>query len=1398
MVAQPDIISLWDLYQRAREEAGGELTYEEFIKQLQAGDARRQYREAERPPVPQVSPDTVLQQRRLERLRATSLEEIQRATYRTEPILQERQRRAYETEPIQAVQRAAYERPEEMREAFAQLPEVTHPLVPAGPTMRALPAGRATFEQLPEPLRQAISQEAFEAATIGQTQPLGEEWERKFRAEDVAGRLLTAVALAQMSPLLAGLVAEQNLELRELLPGWETISEAGEPVLEAAGVAFGAARQPISDNLQTLGVPENLADLLAEVILLGSLGKAPASQVRMGKLLTAVRRLKPEELLPATRAIERGLVRRPGEVGMAGRKRVPRTVDAQVADDITSADRAVEAIAASRPDAAGIRFVAPAIDVTQVPPTSGIWARMTNVVREARGLPALTRANFEYQARAKGVVLTYGKGLEESMRFREVAIADYRTLLPRKPRVQPHPSNDAPEWLRGTELDQMERPYAYAEPARLTGPRAQWQQYGNADIVSLQARGISIGLYDDYVFQHRYMRAFRTLGITRDVGVTGISATVRARMPMTQRRRFASVYDGWKASEGGVAAAKDEKGVVHAVLLGRDSRVQVGDMVKIGEQKAFGKTTDIMGEVLRKGPPLKPDTLKANELIGSRFEQSGILRAQKDVLDSVADLAVNTARRGVPDGYSTISNLPPRLADLKLLVEGPSGTRLVTVRRLAWPDEYARVIQGLIAPAELPGPLRSVGTLTMAARDVMLNLDPSMITLIYSRFPLGRPLTFLASSRQQARVVSTASGFRAWLRDDPMVNRFINGGGAGLFRPLEYTGRERPVLERFIPGLKGFNDVTMGRAIGFAAVKTAQTNEMVLRSVRSGIRLLGADKLDIPLTRIGRMNDQQILEAAVKSAMDQYGRMRYSDLGLSQWGRFGWRNAILTPGFLKTHLSLLTNTPKAFLGNPEGILGLLFLTQYVGISVGLAEALSRIQGYHTSIDPRSVNFGAIRTDFGTFTAMGQVRTYMRLFANTPGDLRARYYERFKRSGISRAGIVPQEIATQLLGEKYFGETFDSEMDRLIYTGLRRLPIGAQGVVEAFMGPKALDPTAASLAEWTGAAFWPARTRDLLNKISQGEYGQDWADIEDFQREEIFLANENLRDRAHEEVVLVADRGQPWARRILEREDVFTRYEPATNDALSRVETVNQRGDARRRLGAIEDATAVELRNIDRRYPEEMEYLRGREPKRVLDALRGQMMKILEKYPSPGERTEEQDDLAREEMAQFWQALDPIAEAMLRRNMGLQDTPVQRELSEARRVIGDKRATLDGRAVGFWDLPEVYWARAQASDSRLARFPKYSDFVAEIDRTKPATISLSQALTQMQNQMPALAEYRARTTSNNDLSAIDAWRRQFPEVDAYLVYWNYRGFEKVLTEEAQRIYQEEFGEEVGIR
>jgi hypothetical protein len=1022
------------------------------------------------------------------------------------------------------------------------------------------------------------------------------------------------------------------------------------------------------------------------------------------------------------------------------------------------------------------RGVAPSV----VRPTKGLWAAVTNTVRSARGLPPLTSDDFLRQAEARAAIGNYGKGLEEASRVSQQGIVDYRRLVPKAPKLKAVGGNDAPAGLLGTELDALERPQAYKGGEQLVQPREWWQEYGRMDLADLERRGITVQAFEDYVFQHRYGGQFRSLGIN---DTAPVSHSLRGRMAMQKQRQFTTAYDAWKASEGGVAVAADKNGVLHTKLLPKGSTVKVGDSIQVGTTKAFGKEYPIMGRVEKIGGPLIPDVTDAEALVASRFEQSALLRAQKDLFDTVRESAVNVARKGVPQGYKTLNNLPGPLADLKLLVpDGAGNTRLVTVRKLAWPTKTADTLQGLLAPERLPAAAQTLTNAVSVLRDIRLNLDPSMITLIFSRYPLGHPITFLRNAKEFGAVAKSVTAWRQWVAEDPMVQRFIDGGGAGIFQRMEYMpGEAKPLVERFarVPGtpisLQNFNEETM-RIIGYGTVKTAQVNEQVLRAVRGGMKIVGADKLDIPLTRIARMTDQEILEAAVKSATDQFGKLRYNDLGMSQWSKAAWRNSILTPGFLKTHTSLLLNSPKAFLGNPEGILGLVFLAQYVGLSLAVAEGLSQISGMHTSADPRDVNFGAVRTPFGTFTAMGQVRTYMRLYANLPGDLHAGYYDRLARSGISRLGIIPNELATQFKGEEYFGEPLGSPVQRLVSAGIRSLPIAFQTPIEIATGREAaIDPVLSSMADWTGATFWPRRTLDMLDEqmrkpVSQGGYGIGWWDAEPWQRQEVEDLHPELAGRAGEEQKMAARRGVISAQFKERVDQENTVYNGKLKNAVSTLVGVDLRNAyseiQRERNGAV---AAVE------RDPRFQDYLGKREERNAKTLAEARILQgqgkvltashLLTLYGTVFDQHEGEADTTAlfADLDKFWAGLTPTQEVQLTRNLGLSLPPEIQAMRKEMRQLNN-----------YWDKADAVWQIMRERYAEVAPYETPEDY-AKVVQQRLVARGLGGRVKPESNSY--LKAYNSATRRARKL-----YRLQNRSIDPILVKWY--GYDALTTEGVQ--------------
>jgi hypothetical protein len=146
------------------------------------------------------------------------------------------------------------------------------------------------------------------------------------------------------------------------------------------------------------------------------------------------------------------------------------------------------------------------------------------------------------------------------------------------------------------------------------------------------------------------------------------------------------------------------------------------------------------------------------------------------------------------------------------------------------------------------------------------------------------------------------------------------------------------------------------------------------------------------------------------------------------------------------------------------------------------------------------------------------------------------------------------------------------------------------------------------------------------------------------------------------------------------------------------------------------------------------------------------------------------------------------------NLGLQKTDRQKEYTVALRVINAPRVEISGRKVGFFDLTDLLFEMAKGGDRFLSQFGSYRQLQTTILETKDPSKTFGDALNDLADWNPKLAWFLERVSGDTNLSQTDRYRRQFPEVDAYLVFWKMRGYETLLTKAAQAKWKALFGTE----
>lgn len=929
---------------------------------------------------------------------------------------------------------------------------------------------------------------------------------------------------------------------------------------------------------------------------------------------------------------------------------------------------------------------------------------------------------------------------------------------------------DAPDWLGGTLPDIVERAdttYAGVLSKQEAEAIRNLMDYQNADLRTLQSRGIPIGTWNENYVRHAYAGWLERNGLAREgmgTGGQGILGT----------RKGPTIYEWWsRTSRGSAVWENAETGATGWFPL-EEQALKVGDTV---EQ---GTITRIVTE------PMKPDTMDFGELLMSRFEQAANLRATKDLLDAAAPAARDGSLVKV-GGWREIQGLPGYVGDMPIQVRGA----VIPASQAVWRTEVADSLQKMLVGAADPGFLKPV----MAVRDFVLNLDASMFTLIGTRYPLAHPIDWITHFKDWAGVIVSPTARREWMATSQDVRWFVRNGGQ-LFQKFEYTtvgpNAGKMATERWIPGLKAFNDAAYEGAINFGAVRSAKLNFDILKAIRGGMRMVGFGEGEgpaitkIPPWQIAQMTDKELSEHAVRSAMDAFAKVNPAEMHLAA----GWyeRATILTPRFLRSHVALLGKTPTALMGDPEGILNTWFLMQYVAGAAGLAEAVSRVSGQHTSLDPRDVNFIAMRVSGGWFSMGGQIRTLTRAFANIPGDIAAGYYDRLAGMAVSRLNWPLAVGYEQAHGAQMFGQPLKTPQDRLLFMAQSVLPIVAQGVIDEETRPT-LGSWESSLAfEWLGGAYWPAPLRESLDRISQEDNGCDWAAATPAEHQLSLANHPDVAKLADAQLKEALSRNQPWAR--MEQEE-----RKATDDYNARIDaawkgtaaTPEGRGRFVDYVRGQKDLYLQQLRDIETR-PEYTQVMEGRQQRLTENPALNRFQQLSRAYgavvqPYEGPLTPDLQDERNAAVDAFFAKMSPADQLIWQQNTGLYAPEAIKSLRGAQTEIAAPRNSIDGKPVGYWDIGPTLWERAK-TDPRLAPFETYHDYVKSLGYSQDAINTARGAI-------PALAEYLSKSRGNTTDSLTDAYRRANPDVDAQLAHWGY--VTTVLTSAAQTKYQQMFNE-----
>lgn len=288
---------------------------------------------------------------------------------------------------------------------------------------------------------------------------------------------------------------------------------------------------------------------------------------------------------------------------------------------------------------------------------------------------------------------------------------------------------------------------------------------------------------------------------------------------------------------------------------------------------------------------------------------------------------------------------------------------------------------------------------------------------------------------------------------------------------------------------------------------------------------------------------------------------------------------------------------------------------------------------------------------------------------------------------NRLNVLPRTLINQKQGKDFFGEPYDGPLDRF-REALKDLglPIGLGNLVgesEERLGDSA------NAIQASGLNIRAESTPNMRDRYAQEQYGRPWDALEPFEQAEVLKANPQLAAELGQRTGESAARQDPFAINRVAADKVKEEYATAQASLDEQFSTGAIDGSAYRSMrSALRTARANRIKGIYETSPEFEREETG-----------------LTRWFDVIEQNTRQDKSVDWDAVEEWEAAHPEDMAYVNRNLGLDDTPVERQLRVARQGL---------ESSGFFDLYDAAFEqfkaqRRAAGDNRWEQYATYDDW-----------------------------------------------------------------------------------------
>ena len=423
-------------------------------------------------------------------------------------------------------------------------------------------------------------------------------------------------------------------------------------------------------------------------------------------------------------------------------------------------------------------------------------------------------------------------------------------------------------------------------------------------------------------------------------------------------------------------------------------------------------------------------------------------------------------------------------------------------------------------------------------RNILLNLDFSVGGmrqgfLLFSRSPAA----WADSMRFAMRVATHGDQAIAQdlFRNGPRYNFWNRHGLQFAQTPLDtqVTSIGRRIGIEAIPVVGWLNKMQFGVIMRQGKLRLADSMLSNLQAIRDGRALGISDELSrmvqsFPIIgkvarisggRLYEMTDQQLAEEVAKQVNNWLGGIEWAQVGLNRGGFFR-RAGILTEGWTRAQIGVILNAPKL---SPAGIMARRMIVQELTMALTLLTAIEAAANRDFNpqmFNPTHTDFATLRMPWGNMRLMPHHSLYRsvargllggKVFQDQPdeefslGGALGERAEPFWKFMEGRQGQIPRAVMDLKTGTDFAGRPIDSQWQHIMQS---LMPISVQSLWEGLEKQYPFEVTAAMLiGELAGGTSFPPTVVQNLNKVAQRKHGQNYYDLQPYQRAEIKLLPE---------------------------------------------------------------------------------------------------------------------------------------------------------------------------------------------------------------------------------------------------------------------------------------------------